>query len=183
MTARRSDGEATVLRRYRLPLASLSFGALALASLGLVSVPASQAAVTHSCGASIRSTIKTDIPNFTTSSTTFVNVPGGVVTVDIPAGRTRCVKVHFSASMSCSTTGSIDLCDFRAGEIGGSAFDPPLNGIDFADGQGDTFQTHSFEWVKELGAGSHKIRVQAGVGSAPTTLTIRAWTLEVEERE
>jgi hypothetical protein len=137
--------------------------------------------VSHSCGAPIRSIVKTDTAIFETNSSAFVNLPGAVATVDIPAGEIRCVKVRFSASVSCSQTAQSDVCVVRAGEIGGSVFDPAVNGIDFADEQGDALRTHSFEWVKQLSAGSHTIRVQAAVQNAATKFTIGAWTMDVEQ--
>ena len=61
-----------------------------------------------------------------------------------------------------------------------TVFDPPLNGITFARDQGIATGTRSFQWVKRLSAGTHVVRVQAGVQNAATSFEIQAWTLDVE---
>lgn len=143
-----------------------------------ISPQAHAAVVNHKCGAPISSTVKTELITFSTASTSFVNVPGASTTVSIPSGGTRCVKVRFSATASCSTTGSLDECVIRVSEPG-IAFDPNTNGINFIEEQpGEA--AHSFEWVKILGAGSHTITVEAGVAASPTNFSIGEWTMDVE---
>ena len=83
--------------------------------LGLVAVitlaggvsMAAAAPTSENCGAPIRSVVKTDVSNFSTAATSFVNVPGAAVTVTVPAGETQCVKVRFSAEVRCVEFGSI----------------------------------------------------------------------------
>jgi hypothetical protein len=156
------------------------FSGVLFAALAMLSPSVSIAAVTHSCGAPIRSIVKTEIGGFTTSSTTFVNLPGAVPTINVPAGETQCVKVRFSAMVSCSQTGDADICSILVVEPGVVAFDPPFNGVNFIV-ENNNYEARSFEWVKELGAGSHTIRVLAGVQKPATVFQIPIWTLDIEQ--
>jgi hypothetical protein len=139
----------------------------------------SQAApVSHSCGAVIKSRVKTETVPFATSSTPFVNVPGGQIPVVVPAGKTYCVKIRFSAQMRCTDSAAGDECFIRA-LAGANMADPAINGITFS-AEDATYSVRSFQWIKELGAGTHNVRVQAAVQNAATSFSIQAWTLDVE---
>jgi len=139
----------------------------------------SWAATAHACAATLSRTILTQITSFKTQSTTFVNVPGAAAMVNVPAGQTRCVIVRFSASSSCSETSAFDVCTIRVVEPAKVALDPPLNGIDFADGSVG-LAAHSFEWVKRFGPGKHTIVAQAAVQNSATTMSMPLWTMDVE---
>jgi hypothetical protein len=135
---------------------------------------------TTTCGASIRSVVKTDFVLFSTSSTTFANLPGAAVAVTVPPGETQCVKVRFSAEVRCMPSASADLCAVRVLVPDLTLFLPGVNGVTFASEQGSATGTRSFQWVQRLFPGTHVVRVQAGVQNAATNFEIQAWTLDVE---
>ncbi len=59
------------------------------------------APVAIECGPLIKSVVKTDIEFFTTSSELPVPLKGAAVSFSVPAGRTVCVRVRFSAIANC----------------------------------------------------------------------------------
>jgi hypothetical protein len=135
------------------------------------------APVAHACAAPIRSMVKTDTGGLKTSATNFVNVPGAAATVTVPAGKSYCVKVRFSVQMRCFGSAGNDECFIRVVSGGGVVFDPSIE-VSFSTTQ--SVGVRSFEWVKELGPGSHAVRVQAVVQDAATQFDLQMWTLNVE---
>jgi hypothetical protein len=107
-----------------------------------------------------------------------VNVTGGQTSVVVPAGKSYCVKIRFSAMMRCTQSGAADECFIRA-VAGAFVADPAINGITFSR-EDTTYSVRSFEWVKELGAGTHIVRMQAAVQNIATSFDIQAWTFDVE---
>ena len=157
-------------------LARTCLGVLAgtLSALAMLCSPASATISTFQCGAPIKSTVKRMINNsFTTTSTAFVNVPGAGVTVNVPAGQTRCVRVRFSAVASCSGAGG---CYIQVHDsLSPFHFGPNAS---FATGQ-PASAARSYEWVGRLDAGSHPIRIQAAVNTG-VTFDIIQWILAVD---
>jgi hypothetical protein len=154
-------------------------GAIMAAAALLAPSSATATPVDHQCGASIGSDVKTETTLFNTQSKNFVNVPGASVTVTVPSGQTRCVKVRFSVEGRCSLTGSTDACFIRVNATGAGLLDPAVNGIQFIS-EKDNNAAYSFQWVKALTAGTYTIKVEAAVQHAATNFTLAAWTLDVE---
>jgi hypothetical protein len=161
-------------------LAALATAAAVLTMTALIR-PATALTV-HSCGATLKSVVKTETSQFTTQSTTFVSLPGAAVTVVVPAGETRCVKARLYVVASCTETAANDLCAIRMDDVGIGVFDPAINGIDIAPG-GVAPAAYAFQWVKVLGEGTHQIRPRIAVQNAMTTFTIKFWTFDVETAE
>ena len=136
--------------------------------------------VTTKCGAPIRSVVKTETGSFITSSTNFASVPGAAVSITIPAGESQCVKVRFSVQMRCVESAEADLCGIRVIVPFLTTFYPNINGVTFASEQGNAMSVRSFDWVARLDAGSHIVRLQAGVQNAATSFELHAWTMNVE---
>jgi hypothetical protein len=142
--------------------------------------PLSSATVTHNCGSTIRSIVKTEEDgNFRTISSQFVNVTGASALITVPAGTTRCVKVRFSASATCPNDVDLAFCALRV-LTGGVTFDPvPYGGVRIASGF-NALTTHGFEWVKRLAPGSYMIQLQARVEPGGEPFSIPIWTLDIE---
>jgi hypothetical protein len=162
----------------------LGWAAMAAALLLFGGATAAQAQLTVlNCGPTIRNLAKTNYPNMTTSATTFTNIPQAAVTVNVPSGEQRCVKIRFSAFARCYHAGGgpiIDNCYIRMIVEGSSLPAPPVNGFSFAS---EDLIVHSFEWIKMLDPGSHIIRPQTMVGNAATTFHIGSWVLSVDVSE
>jgi hypothetical protein len=130
-----------------------------------------------SCGAEIRSTVKTEDTVSTTNSTTFVRLPGAAVSFSVPSGATRCVKVTFSAQGACSATSAPDVCQVRA--VGAHLLPKGAKTIKTSAATA----SHSFEWVSRVGAGNYTVRLHRRVANAETEFRIDDWTLDVRIHE
>jgi hypothetical protein len=161
-------------RRGWLPAASLVAAIVvqfAFADLGTA------APITTACGSLVSSTVKTNIGAALFQSTTFAVVPGANTTVSVPPGQSRCVKVTFTASTSC--TNGTNSC-FIVARDSGTLMNPanPFRAIDADSGIQNA--AHSLEWVRRIGAGNHAISVQVRVSSADTDFQIADWTMDVQ---
>jgi hypothetical protein len=134
------------------------------------------------CGAEIRSVVKTEDAATTTSSTTFVRLPGAAAQFSVPSGETRCVKVTFNAQAACrATSGSEvpEVCQVRVLD----------NDVEMLPQGARTIKTspaqaaHAFEWVSRVGAGRHMIRLQRRATDEATEFRINGWTLDVQIHE
>lgn len=143
-------------------------GALFLAA-AMICSPAYADIVVADCGALIQTRSRTFYnDSFTTSSSTYVAIPGAVIGINVPSGQTRCVRVKFSSSATCAVTNSIQGCYIRVlgvSDAGAYTFDPAAG---FA--AGTNYSAHSFEWIGRLSAGAYKIRVQAAANDIAFTL-------------
>ena len=145
--------------------------------------PAQAEVVAMNCGATIKTVAKANNPNWTTSSTAFVAVPGAAITINVPAGEQRCVKLRFSALARCPNTGVVnDECFIRMVDVGSNLAAPPVNGLSYAAEEG-RFLVRSYEWIKILDAGSHILRPEAAVQNAATNFDIATWTFSVDVSE
>src|SRR5205085_9103085 len=107
------------------PLAAIAAAGALVTASAMLSSSASADLVSYKCGAPIRSIVKTeDNGKFATNSTAYVAVPGASATITVPTGETRCVKVRFSATVTCSETAANDWCSIRSVEPGGVILDP-----------------------------------------------------------
>jgi hypothetical protein len=120
-----------------------------------------------------------------TTSTTPVNLPGAVVTINVPASRRALLLVRFSAESECITTGTsqrwcnlkilVDGSEFAQPESD-FAFDSASNGVE-DDG---SWEAHSIDRSIVVGSGTHTVQVQYRTTSADTTFRLDDWHLTVE---
>jgi hypothetical protein len=141
--------------------------------------PEPAAAVAVTCGARIQSLVRTENAASTTSSTTFVNVPGGSATVTVPSGASRCLKVLLTAETACSETSAGDFCYVRVLD-NGVEMSPQGAQFQAIDSEKSTARGHAFEWAKRLAAGNHSIVLQRRVGNSATVFTMDDWTFDVQ---
>jgi hypothetical protein len=156
-----------------VPLASLLGASLALASAASADVYKTE------CGPPISNALKTNNAEFTTNATKWVLIPAGVVTVDVPAGPDRCIKLLFAASTSCDGSVATDLCDIRASENNEQLRSPSGNNPTF-EADHATPRARVFEWWRRVAPGQHKVRIEVRVKNAATTFRLYAWTMDVQ---
>jgi hypothetical protein len=133
------------------------------------------------CGAPIRSAVITGNELFQTTSTSFVRIRGAVHTVTVPSGQTRCVKVRFTAGVTCRGTSGNEACFIRA-LAGEDEMRPQPDGNQGLSGRLLRPTGLGFQWVRRLGDGEHVIQIRVRALNAPETITvgINDWTMDVE---
>ncbi|HVZ51051.1 MAG TPA: hypothetical protein VG986_03730 [Pseudolabrys sp.] len=139
--------------------------------------PASADNAVISCGAPIKSTVKTQYnQEFTTTSTTYVNVPKALVTVNVPKGQTQCVKVRFWTTLTCTVVNANDHCYIKVNDSLTPLLWVPAAAAYSSDTKGSV---HGFEWATRLSEGSHVLQMKASANNG-TTLNMSSWVLDVE---
>jgi hypothetical protein len=167
---------------------------LLLASMAVVLVLASGAAfavLSLTSGGSIeRVAVARETTATTSSSTSFVDIPGASVAVFVPSGTSRLFLARYSAESACS--GGTGYCSVRIvarnSSTGAITELQPASGSDFAFDSTDagretasSWESHSMDRSNRLGAGSYTIRAQRAVTSASTTFRLDDWSLTVEQ--
>jgi hypothetical protein len=172
-----------------------------LASMAVALVLASGAAfavVTLASGGAIdRVSIVRQDEAFTTSSTSYVDIPNTQVGVTVPAGTTRLIMARFSAESTCvggSGFPPLHYCSMTivAVNAGSGAVTElqPASGLDFAFDSTDantesigSWESHSMDRSLRLGAGSYRIKPQAAVSNSATRFTLDDYSFTVERAQ
>jgi len=134
--------------------------------------------IDHTCGAEQGNVVRTQSTQGSTNSTVPVAFPNSVMTINVPANTTRCIKVLFTAETSCTGSAGLDYCRVQA-LIDGLPMDPDGAGFMTIDSEDVTADGHAFEWVKRVGEGPHTIQITRAVDNAATTFTHDDWTMDV----
>ncbi len=150
--------------------------------LATVTAGIAQAAVVQTaCSTPVESKAVTGNDLFETTSKTFVRVHGAAVTITVPATLTRCIKVRFTASVTCKAPSGTQTCFIRA-LAAGSEMNP--QGVAQQGMSGELLQPTGlgFQWVKRMGPGQHVIQVQVRSVNVPETITVGIddWMMDVE---
>ena len=132
----------------------------------------------YACGPEQQNLVRTQSAVGSTSSVVPVPIPATTMSVNVPAGQTRCVKVLFTAETSCSGFGGTDYCRVQA-TVDGAPMDPNGAGFMTIDSEGASADAHAFEWVKRVGPGQHVIQITQEVGNAATTFIHDDWTMDL----
>lgn len=144
----------------------------------LLAAPASMAkadSLVASCGPIVRSAVRTTTAPFTFTLESYVDVPNSAFVVNVPAGKTQCVILTFSASARCP-----HACFVRA--IGTTiGLDPDAPSNRFA--QGEVHGAHTFQWAKRVSPGTETIRIQITRGNTLDDADIGPYTTRLEVRE
>ena len=121
----------------------------------------------------------------TTSSTTFVNLPGGTTTMSVPSGQQALLLLRFSGESSCDGGSWGDYCSLRILVDGTEAL--PAEGLNFAfdtdEGVAanyEIWEANSIDRSIVVGSGSHTITVQYAVTTGTTDFRLDDWSLTVE---
>jgi hypothetical protein len=118
-----------------------------------------------------------------TSSTSFVDVPGATTTIEVPAGQTATIVARFSAETICTGPNG-SWCSARI-MIGGTEGDPSV-GTDFAidspgTAPGSDWEGHTVARLRNsVAAGTVTVTVQYAVVSGATSIAVDDWALEVQ---
>jgi hypothetical protein len=134
---------------------------------------------------------------FTTSSTSFVDIPNTQVGISVPAGTTRLILARFSAESTCvggSGFPPLHACSIRivAVNAGSGAITElqPASGLDFAFDSTDantesigSWESHSMDRSLRLEAGRYIIRPQAAVTNSATRFTLDDYSFTVERAQ
>jgi hypothetical protein len=132
------------------------------------------------CGPSISSQVRTENAPSTTNSVAFVLVPGAVAGFTVPAGRTQCVKVLFTAKAACRGRTTIgDFCYIRA-TINGVEMLPQGAGFRTFLSEDVTENAHAYQWVRRVGPGNQVVRLERRVGNVNTFFLLDDWTFDVQ---
>lgn len=140
---------------------------------------ARRALVTTNCTTPIQTRFRTENSSLQTNSTSFNTVPGAVLSVTVPAGTTRCVKVAFTGEAGCAGASGADFCYVRA-TANGAVMNPNGGGEQVFSSEDSTAEAHAYQWISRLGPGTYNIAVQGRVASSATTFFLDDWTFEVE---
>jgi hypothetical protein len=122
----------------------------------------------------------------TTSSLSFVDLPGATTTINVPAGTRAMLLARFSAESSCynGTPGTFAHCGVRIlvngddmNPNGDLAFDSTNNGTENIG----SWEAHSIDASSPiLGPGNYKVKVQRAVSFANTQFWLDDWSLTVQ---
>jgi hypothetical protein len=161
-----------------------------MAAFLLLSTATASAAVTKLTGGAIdfvrvsRSTSVT-----TTSSTTYAQVPGASLIVDVAAGTRALIIARFTAESQCTTTGvSGRYCLVRITATSGGTTenlapeDPGNFAFDSADNGNEdsgSWESHAADRSILLGPGRWTVRVQYAVINGDTTFHVDDWHFTV----
>lgn len=166
-----------------LPLALLA-GTASVATAQVVNNdhdrgPLAGVVIDHTCGQEQGNVVRTQSTQGSTNSVNPVAFPNSVMTINVPDGASRCVKVLFTVETSCTgNAGAFDYCRVQA-LIDGAPMDPDGAGFMTIDSEDVTADGHAFEWVKRVGEGPHTIQITRAVDNAATTFTHDDWTMDV----
>jgi len=120
----------------------------------------------------------------TTSSLTFVAVPGATATVKVPAGSKGLIIARFSAVSSC--TDSVNVtggygCELRVLVNGVEAAPASGQSEVFDSSAADGREAHAFERSRgPVGPGTYVVTVQYAVPAATVAFDLVGWSLEVD---
>jgi len=146
-------------------------------------IPAAQAGLSvRTCGPAINSVVTTQNNLTTTSSASFVDLPGAVqnISVQLSAGTLGCVKVVFTAEAAClgSAAGG-NICFIQA-LLDDVPMQPQGGGRQAFISQDVTASAHAYEWVRRVGEGNHVVRIQQRVGDVNTAFEFDDWTFDIQ---
>jgi hypothetical protein len=123
----------------------------------------------------------------TSSSTSFVDIPGAAVNVRVPSGSTRLILARYSAESACF--GSSGWCSVRIVAVKGGVTKElaPASGSDFAfdssnanNETGSSWESHSMDRSDRLSAGLYTIKAQRLVTNSSLSFRLDDWSLTVE---
>jgi hypothetical protein len=168
------------MRKFEKLMSLFLLGALALTTPAF-------AAVTHTGAAVSKVAVVTETNAQTTSSTSYVDLPGAAVGITVPAGKTQLVQARFTAESYCFGPNSFNWCTVQIVAVGTSGTTQmlPDSGFDFAfDAVGaadDAWEGHAMDRTLVLGPGTYIIKAQWAVTDAASTFRLDDWSFSVTQ--
>lgn len=122
--------------------------------------------------------VKTETSSFSTSSTSWVTLPGASLTMSVPNGKQKLFIAEFDAESYCQS--GTQWCSIRIMMDGTEMH--PAAGTNFAFDSVDTDRWESHAMSRTygpVGPGQHTFVVQARVSNASTVFGLDDWTFKV----
>jgi hypothetical protein len=176
----------TFQKSGRLTVIGIGLGVLALLVAAAAIAEHRAGHTEDSAGSFVGKQVVRDTVNVTTTSTTFVNLPGSGVTFGVPSGTTRFIEARFTAESRCIGGPPGNWCSVRIvvrNTVTGVTRElHPRSGSDFAfDSVADDFwEAHAMERSIRLGPGRYSLTVQWMTTDASTLFRLDDWHLAVE---
>jgi hypothetical protein len=151
-----------------------------------ISAPAF-AAVTHTGTTSAKIVVVTEVNAQTTSSNSYVDLPGAAVSIVVPAGKFQLVQARFTAESYCFGPNSFNWCTVQIVAVGtaGTTQMLPDSGTDFAfDAVGtadDAWEGHAMDRSLVLGGGTYVVKAQWAVTDTASTFRLDDWSFTVTQ--
>jgi hypothetical protein len=179
-----------LVTRKRLGLA---VGAVLIAAFLVAVVPAIGSPTGKSGSAITKVKVLRETVAQTTSSTSYVDLPGSTTTISVPSGHHALILARFSAESNCTDGSAPDFCTVRI-RIGGASA-APASEIDFAFDSVDDpsnctnallgtncgWESHSMDRSRgPLGPGTYTVKVQWAVTDAAAVFRLDDWSLTIE---
>jgi hypothetical protein len=135
--------------------------------------------------------VREDTPT-TTSSTSFVDIPGAATTVSVPAGQRGLILARFSAESVCDGD-AVGYCSVRIVVVDASGAIvemQPAASIDFAFDSTDaenitapqnSMESYSMDRSLVVPRGNYTVKAQWAVTSSAVTFRLDDWSLTVEK--
>lgn len=146
------------------------------------------ASVTHSGGAVIKTTVVTETNSQSTTATSFTDLPGAVVTINVPAGTKQLVQARFTGESGCMPVTSGNLwCSVQIIAVSSSGVTrmlPDSGGdaaFDSVPGSQDNWEGHSAERSAVLSAGKYTVKVQWETNDPFVTFSLDDWSFTVTQ--
>lgn len=117
-----------------------------------------------------------------TTSQTYLAVPGATTTLTVPAGSKAVIVARFSAISVCEELSDARGygCNVRV-MVNGAEAAPAGTSVFDSSGKGNSREAHAIERSRgPVGPGTYVVSVQFSVPAATVTLTLSKWTLEVD---
>jgi hypothetical protein len=139
--------------------------------------------IQHGAGVA-KITVVTETDAQSTSSTSWVDVPGATVDITVPSSKTQLVNVRFSGESACFASSLPGAwCSLRI--LANLSQMSPRSDSDFAlDSSGaanDFWEAHAMERTAILGPGTYTITVQWRVTDPNVAFQLDDWTMAVTQ--
>lgn len=168
------------MKRYAVTL-------LTSMTLGLATQSAFAAPINHAGGVTQQSFAVTQTDALTTAAAAFVPLPAASIVVTVPAGKTRLIKARFSGESACYDAAAWCSVRIMLQFPSGALLEMnPVVGTDFAFDSSDSgaegggsWEAHSIDRSRRIGAGTYRVFVQWGVVGVGT-FWLDDWSFNVE---
>jgi hypothetical protein len=184
----RNEREDDMMCNHEKTLTQLFLFALTLSALTLTTTIPVFAAVTHSGAAISKITVVTETNPQTTSSTSFVDLPGAAAVITVPAGKKQLVQARFVGESACMpVSGGNYWCSIQIVAVSTSKTTPllPDSGVDAAfdtvPTSQDSWEGHAVERSVVLPEGKYTIKAQWVVTDPTVTFALDDWTFTVTQ--
>jgi hypothetical protein len=108
-----------------------------------------------------------------------VDIPGTAVFAYVPPGQSMCLRVRLTAATRIQATAYPATGNYIRAMLDGTEMSPHTGALSAASTY-EFLAGRSFEWVRRIGPGNHRLSLQWKVDHPGNELAIANWTLDVE---